>query len=364
MIEEKKSGYVTARHLLTNHYEEIKWLAPPHIPAGVDVLMYGDSDLGKTTYAHQLCLHIASGTHIDESLPLYSKHKAAIIVSSEDSESWTAHRFKEQARTMGVYDPHVPPEEVPELNIRFVFLDNLCEEVTTLSLPDLLYSKLDSMLKESPADLIVVDALLDFLPPKAGNPEVKAQLTKYRRLCASYGCSILYLHHISKAALLNDRASKSNSLGEASIVNSVRSAMELRRSGTDTVTLFLVKGNMVSNTEKERGYELRMQDRIFRLTNNRPSNTPSQAIATPANPNQHYTIAQAVGVARSFNGREFTGTEYYDAYTTQVKNPKTGKSAGRGTGQNYFDKLYDMKMIIKSPISGKYQFEDPESIPF
>jgi len=177
-----RSSFVSAATLLEKKNAEIPKLFDPIIPQGVLGVLAGSSDAGKSMFLRQLAICCATGRDW-LGYEYRGKHRGAIYCASEDDENATSvflnannNFFKDSPENWSNFD--------------FTFItDDIVE-------------RLDMRLAEKPVDLIVMDCLQDFFNGKdtSDNTQVRAFYKPYDELCKKYGCTIIFLHHISKAS--------------------------------------------------------------------------------------------------------------------------------------------------------------------
>lgn len=254
--EGKSSGLVSykrdrriipVKELFKIEAQEQEFLWGTFIPAGSISLLSGPSDCGKTMLARQLCIAIAKGDEQLLSLPLNPKYKKAIYVSTEDSKSdWVFKMNKIQLT-----------EEDKE---------KIGENMLVVTEYDSLVQILESELKHNAVDLIVIDVLPDVCTGDLNSTAViRAFLKPYKKLTTDYGCSIVFIHHLSKKGESSGSPNKQNILGAMGIEGSMRSVLELRKDPSDgsIKQISITKGNYVSEVDKKKVHRIKQGDHFM-----------------------------------------------------------------------------------------------------
>lgn len=239
------SGVFTLGELYDRPATEVPKLLDPLIPRQGVVVLAGSSDTGKSSFLRQLGLAVAMGEGNFLGFPLLLTHRRAICVSTEDGDEAVGAILKMQLRGRDL------PAEARD-RLRFVF--------DTDSLPE----RLDKMLTQQPADLVVVDALGDLYTGNMNaSNDVRAFVQQYSQLAQKHGCLVLFMHHTGKRT--EDREpSKHNLLGSQGLEAKMRVAFELRADpySSDLRHLCVLKGNYLPSEAKERSYVLRFNENL------------------------------------------------------------------------------------------------------
>ena len=234
-------GEISAMRLITKAPEHIDCLLEPIFPRAGVASLVGSSDSGKSTLLRGLAMAVATGQSIYLNFRLNALHRSAIYVSTEDDQNSIASLLKRQNTEL----QH--PAEAYE-GLRFVFdTENLV-------------TRLDSMLTDRPADLVVIDAFADLYTGGLNeNNQVRGFLQLYHTLAQKHNCLVLFLHHTGKRTeTLNP--SKHNAIGSQGFEAKMRLMIELRRDprqGCEHLRhLCIVKGNYLPPTFKNSSFEL------------------------------------------------------------------------------------------------------------
>ena len=234
-------GEISAMRLITKAPEHIDCLLEPIFPRAGVASLVGSSDSGKSTLLRGLAMAVATGQSIYLNFRLNALHRSAIYVSTEDDQNSIASLLKRQNTEL----QH--PAEAYE-GLRFVFdTENLV-------------TRLDSMLTDRPADLVVIDAFADLYTGGLNeNNQVRGFLQLYHTLAQKHNCLVLFLHHtVKRTETLNP--SKHNAIGSQGFEAKMRLMIELRRDprqGCEHLRhLCIVKGNYLPPTFKNSSFEL------------------------------------------------------------------------------------------------------------
>lgn len=248
----KISDACTLTDLLNADVPEVPRLYYPlFLQQGIAIL-FGGSDTGKSTFLRQMCMNVAGGNSF-LGLPFHGKHRQAIYFSSEDDGIMTAPLVKRYNKTM-----NLPQDATSRLRFRFGWdSSNVLELV-------------DKALEETPADLVVIDALADAFSGKNINDsiEVRKFYAPYKALAEKYSTMIIFLHHSGKRT---DQygADKANMLGSQALEAVPRLAMELRTDPSDETIkhLCIVKANYLGHADKSKSIGMKMDDNfVFQPT--------------------------------------------------------------------------------------------------
>ncbi|WP_108821455.1 AAA family ATPase [Dysgonomonas sp. Marseille-P4361] len=245
--------FYTASELLNMGITEIPMLVDGLIHKVGLAAIAGSSDTGKSTFLRNLCLNVCAGNDEFLGFKLNTEHKSAIYVSTEDDGYATAISPKKQNKRLGI-----SPEKAD--NLRFVF-DSYN-----------LISKLEAMLSDKRADIIVIDAFSDIYDGGINDVnQVRCFLDTYYRLANKYKCLVMFLHHCGKHT--DDKIpSKHNLIGSQGFEGKMRLVLELRNDLADTnyKHLCCVKGNYLPADSKNESYKLKFtEDLTFEYTGER-----------------------------------------------------------------------------------------------
>lgn len=252
--QQDKTTYTLAE-LLAMEVTELPCLfVPIFLKSGIAVVV-GGSDTGKSSLLRQMAMSVATGRDF-LGWKYQGEHHRAIYFSSEDDPTITARVIKRYNRTMQLGD-------LAAQNLRFEFEVN----------PETIVERLAVMLKEQPADLVVIDALGDAFNGKNlnDNTDVRKFYAPFKALAKEANCLIVFNHHSGKrtSAYVPD---KDNSLGSQAIEAAPRLAIELRQDPDDPEIkhICVVKANYLSSDYKTKSYAIRMDENlVFMQTGDR-----------------------------------------------------------------------------------------------
>jgi RecA-family ATPase len=238
---------MTAQELIDNDITEIPWLWEKFIPLRGLTIISGSSDTGKSTFLRQWSLALVSGEADYLGHRLMPRFKSVIYVSTEDDILSLSPRLKEERNyfsTTGDFS-----------NLRFIF-----------DYEDIL-SKIREAYDLQPADCLILDAFGDIFD---GDPNsasaTRSFMNYYKALADEYGCAVVFLHHLRKAAS-SGTPDKNDLLGSMAIEAKARSVLMLSQgdSRRDRRILKVVKGNYITPEEKRITYNLSFEDGFFEL---------------------------------------------------------------------------------------------------
>lgn len=238
---------IPVKELFKMEAQEQEFLWGNLIPAGSISLLSGPSDCGKTMLARQLCIALSKGDEQLLALPLNGKHQKAIYVSTEDSKSDWAFKMNRIQLT---------EEEKVKIG------DNML----VITEYDSLVQVLESELKHNAVDLVVIDVLPDVCIGDLNSTSViRSFLKPFKKLTTDYGCSIVFIHHLSKKGESSGSPNKQNILGAMGIEGSMRSVLEMRKDASDgkIKLISITKGNYVSEADKKKVHRIKQGDHFM-----------------------------------------------------------------------------------------------------
>lgn len=224
--------------------EFIPCLVEPILPTSGIGAVAGASDTGKSSLLRQLAIDVCTGDTF-LGFPMKSRHKRAIYVSTEDDETAVSFLLNKQNKDILLH-----PDEFSDL--LFIFdTENLI-------------GKLDKLLTEKPADLVVVDCFTDLYGRSMNQAnEVRTFLNEYSQLANKHQCLVMFLHHTGKGRE-NEAPSKNNLLGSQAFEAKMRIVFELRSDLADDRKkhLCIVKGNYLPGEMKRDSFVLNFSDNL------------------------------------------------------------------------------------------------------
>lgn len=249
------ADFVTAEELLKRGYTKIPCLLEPLLPSVGIAGLVGGSDVGKSTFLRQLAVAIVIGQTQYLSHELNAPNRSAIYASTEDDESSIAYLLSSMPQVKANH-----PAAFQKL--RFIF-DS-----------DGLLAKLDRMLTNAPADLVIIDAFGDLFGGRTSeSSQVRIFLNEYLEVAKKHKCLIIFLHHTGKYK--DELApSKHHILGSQAFEAKMRVVLGLYADNHDAELrhLCVLKGNYLSASYKQESYVLRLNsDLEFKATNERVS---------------------------------------------------------------------------------------------
>lgn len=224
--------------ILSLGLRRVPTLVEPFIPKYGTMSLAGSSDLGKSYLLLQLGDAVINGERHFLGFPLNVTHRSVIYLSTEDDEYSLSPRLINMAKNrddVSNYD-----------NLRVVF------DSTNL------ITKLDHLLSEKPADLVVIDTFSDIFDGDMNQAnKVRSFIQGFKELTVKHKTLIIFNHHCGKK---NDYRPphKDNLLGSQGFESSMRTVIELRKDfeSPQYRHLCIVKGNYLSESFKNSSFML------------------------------------------------------------------------------------------------------------
>ena len=329
---------------------EPQYLMSPILPQKGTAVLAGKPDTGKSQFARQLCIQVASGLTKFIDFEIKPVHNRAIYVATEDNLEATRYLLSKQMSGL---------DSVPEENLRFIFADTMEQEE--------ILKELDKQLTEAAADLVVVDSFGDIF--KGGdtnnNMAMRNTVKIFDKIAKNHNCLILFVHHINKGAY-RQAPGQEHIQGGAGLMQKVRLGIQLSEGEDNTRYFTVVKGNYCPKEYKQNSIVLGFSEETF-LFSNTGRMIPTSELGT-----QHETgkkeekLNELENIANDvFGDCIYTHKEYLIRYC-EVTN-KSVADANRKLNQ--FKKL---ELIV--PCQGGYRLanevyvstaeEDLEEVPF
>jgi len=208
------------------------------VPAEEISLIAGPGDSGKSLFYQQICLSIVLGLSEFLGKKINSKHKSALIISTEDNEKRLSTRIRRQLKKL-----------TGNCNgLKNLIIRTTGENIITLLRTELSHKKFD---------LVVLDALGDILLEDTNSQTaVRKFYNELEMLIREFKCSILFVHHEGKSVNRNRR---SNIIGSVAIVDRARNVMMLGKDPkTGIRSLTIEKSNNISDEKKGKAIKLRL----------------------------------------------------------------------------------------------------------
>lgn len=245
-VEDKKWFTVTDLMGMEDSSHEMCLWEPFIHKIGLLVLA-GPSDCGKSTWARQLAMAVATQQKEFLNYPLNVKHGRACYVATEDEHYGTKSVLEKQLRGFGI-------DELDSLYFIFdskSFIDDLSE-----------------FLNKNKVDVVVVDAWADIF---CGNPnmftDVRHALAPWGALAKKHECCIVMLHHLVKNSEKSE-PDKNKLVGSQAMEAKARCVLELRLgSNSDERLLTMLKGNYVPPEVKKKPFVLKLDSDTLLFSN-------------------------------------------------------------------------------------------------
>ena len=232
--------------LLPNDDRDFLW-DPFLLRSGLTALV-GVPDAGKSQFARMMTLSIVGDKETFLGMPLTPRHRHVIYVSTEDDEINIKHRLRTQGQAMGLNSDDAE-------RIRFVFYDDM-----TL---DELIDVLRELLTKQPVDLLVLDSYGDIhTGDQSSNSDMRSVLKRFSSIAREFECTILILHHLTKAGY-SLAPSQQHVSGGAAFAQKARAVFDLRCGEGSVKYLTCVKGNYISRTHKDSAMVLEFDEETF-----------------------------------------------------------------------------------------------------
>lgn len=181
----------------------VKWLWKPYIPLGKITIIQGDPGEGKTT----LALSIAAALTQGEKLPNEAESKAPVNVIYQTAEDGLADTIKPRL------------EAVNADCARVLVIDESKEE---LSMTD---ERIEKAIQQTGAKLIILDPIQAYIGANVDMHranEIRPVMSKLGRIAEEYGCAVVLIGHMNKAA---GQKSSYRGLGSIDITAVARSVL-------------------------------------------------------------------------------------------------------------------------------------------
>jgi len=241
---QNQNKFLTGEFLMLQKVEKIPCLLDPFFQSVGVVCLAGSSDVGKSTILRQLAIAVAMGRSHFLGWPLNTKHRSAIVVTTEDDPNAISFLLSRQAKG-------VDPAQLKGLRFLFEF--------------ESLANELETALIEQPADVIIVDCFADAY---GGDLKDTTRLRAYLNICQSLAMKhqtlFLFLHHTSKRSE-NFEPNKNNLLAGQGFEAKMRCVVELRAdpARADIRHWCIVKGNYLAAEHKQESYVLAFDTNTF-----------------------------------------------------------------------------------------------------
>ena len=250
----KSKGYYTGEELLLRDCKEIPCLIEPILQQTGVACIAGSSDTGKSSFLRQLCIAVVTKQPDFLGFKINARYNSAIYVSTEDDDIMMPSLLTKQCDAY-----NLQPAEMRGLRLVFDTDD--------------LLQRLETMLQETPVDLIVIDTFTDIYCDSMNETnKIRSFINDYSQLAVKHKCLVLFLHHCGKRTEELQEPSKHNLLGSQGFEAKMRVVLELRTDYKDRNLkhLCIVKGNYLPAEYKNESYVLFFNDRqLFENTKNR-----------------------------------------------------------------------------------------------
>ena len=241
---------VNSVDLLKLDNSENRYLLSPFIPRVGTGVLAGQPDCGKSQFARQLCIAVATGMNHFLDWGLSSAHQRALYVATEDDSHNTSFLFEQQLKGL---------HQRATKNLCFHFAD-------TNNQQEILFA-LDKHLTAAPCDLVVVDSFGDIFIGSDGNNNqaMRKNVRNFDYFAKKHQCFILFVHHLTKASY-KLAPNQAHIMGGGGLTQKVRLAMQLSQGEGDVKYWTITKGNYCPREYKANSMELTFDEKRFLFT--------------------------------------------------------------------------------------------------
>ena len=247
------SEIVSLGDLLELNIESVPCLWEPYFrDQGVHALV-GEPDSGKSLFALQFAMSIATRQTTFLGHPLHPRHYRALYVETEDDKSEMARRTKRMIASF--QDRH--PEFADGLQFIIADIDGGDSKERYRSL-------IDSYLSENPVDLVIVSSFGDVFmgTDSNSNNQMRETVNMFNSLGIRRKTLFLLIHHVNKAAYGN-LATQAHVQGGSGFAQKVRCVVQIRAREDGQRTFHVLKGNHIPSANKREVLILEFEDKTL-----------------------------------------------------------------------------------------------------
>ncbi|GAA4092684.1 AAA family ATPase [Mucilaginibacter panaciglaebae] len=235
-------AFISGLEIINAKVPEHNWLIDGILPLNTICVLSGPSDTGKSILARQIAVAAALGKNEVAGFKLNLTYNSSMYISTEDSvQDWQEKLLKYK----------LTEEEIKRLtNLTWSSTYNL--------------KLIEKRLATNPVDILIIDVFSDTFEQDINNAiQVRKHFLQYKELAARYGCTVLFIHHVSKKGEAG-APSKANVLGSQGIESSMRCVLELRSDPKedDCRHLIITKSNYLSPADKKEAYKLKLDSTL------------------------------------------------------------------------------------------------------
>ncbi len=229
---------------------ENRYLLSPFLPRVGTGVLAGAPDCGKSQFARQLCISVATGINHFLDYGLTAIHNRALYIATEDDFNNTSFLCQTQLKGLN-------KNATPDLS--FLCADNLTQYEILLTL--------DMHLTAQPCDLVVIDSFGDIFVGTDSNNNIsmRRNVRNFDYFAKKHNCFILFVHHINKASY-KLAPNQAHIMGGGGLTQKVRLALQLSQGEGDVKYLTVVKGNYCPREYKQNAMELTFNEKKFLFT--------------------------------------------------------------------------------------------------
>ena len=328
--------FFSAVELMSLGNIEPKYLMAPIFPQKGTAVLAGKPDTGKSQFARQLCIQVATGVTSFLGFDLCLKNRRAIYVATEDYLEATTFLLSKQINGLN---------QQPNENLRFLFADTM-DQLEIIA-------KLESELTIYPADLIVIDSFGDVFKGHDTNNNMAMRNTVklFDKIANQFSCLILFIHHINKGAY-RQAPGQEHIQGGAGLTQKVRLGIQLSEGEGNTRYFTVVKGNYCPKEYKQNAMVLEFSESNF-LFSNTGNLIPTDKLGAKTNEESNQeSVDDLEAIADEiFGGKILSYTKF-----TSLFCELTGKKIA--SAKRAIPKLLDWNVIVNC--QGGYRLTTPE----
>ena len=218
------------------HIPHREWLVWPFLVEEYYSMLMSEGAVGKTYTAIALALSVVTNRNLI-GLPVMDAAKV-VFINGEDGSDELNRRFRAACIHFKISRADIADKltiiSAGKENIKFNKM-----VVGGAAIDPTGFDKLEEIIIKTGAKLVIIDPLMNFTPAGTNDgPSASACGGRLTELCVKHKCSILLVHHVSKAASRGGDTNTSSALGSVMWANHARACMYLGGvSETDALAL-------------------------------------------------------------------------------------------------------------------------------
>ncbi|MBD79027.1 MAG: hypothetical protein CL840_08920 [Crocinitomicaceae bacterium] len=247
---EKQLRTYSGLELYNMEVTEIPFLVERLIPKGFVTALSASPGIGKTTFARQLAICIATGEKKFLEFKISDDNKRKVLyITTEEIKNQVSFNLKAQ------FEPS--KSEVGSLkNLDVHFENGLYDNSSKFS------NKLDLLMNQKQYDIVVIDVFGDVFDGNSMNSslDMRKAVREIERTMRLNKSTCLIVHHNNKYTGSSSRPSSDNIQGGGGFVQRVKSVLQLTEK-KGTVRLYITKANFLRREELENYYALEQNEK-------------------------------------------------------------------------------------------------------